>query len=149
MKKSAALLCALLTITFVYVSRDAHSGETPHHLVVHVDQNDPQIMNMALNNVQNLKKHYDAIDEQVVIEVVAYGPGLHMFRSDTSPVKDRLETMSLEIENLTFSACMNTRHKMMEKSGKDVPIIDEAQMVPSGVVTLMELQEKGYSYLRP
>jgi intracellular sulfur oxidation DsrE/DsrF family protein len=38
----------------------------------------------------------------------------------------------------------------MEKAeGKEVPILSEATLVPSGVVRLMELQEKGWSYLRP
>jgi intracellular sulfur oxidation DsrE/DsrF family protein len=38
----------------------------------------------------------------------------------------------------------------MEKTeGKEVPILSEAMLVPSGVVRLMDLQEKGWSYLRP
>jgi intracellular sulfur oxidation DsrE/DsrF family protein len=38
----------------------------------------------------------------------------------------------------------------MEKTeGKEVPILSEAALVPSGVVRLMELQEKGWSYIRP
>ncbi len=35
------------------------------------------------------------------------------------------------------------------KAGKKVEIMSEAQMVSSGVVQLVELQENGYSYLRP
>jgi len=38
---------------------------------------------------------------------------------------------------------------MVEKAGKDVPILSEATMVPSGVVRLIELQENGYAYVRP
>jgi intracellular sulfur oxidation DsrE/DsrF family protein len=38
----------------------------------------------------------------------------------------------------------------MEKTeGKAVPIIADATLVPSGVVRLMELQEQGWSYVRP
>lgn len=149
MKKSATLLCTLLILAFTHLCGGAVAGEKVHYLAVHIDQNDPKVMNLALNNVQNLKKHYDAKGEKIVIEMVAYGPGLHMLRSDTSPVRKRIEVMSLESENLTFSACMNTRQKMSEKAGKEVPILEEAQMVPSGVVQLLELQEQGYAYLRP
>lgn len=127
----------------------AVSGDKVHRIAVHVDQNDPRVMNMALNNVVNLNKYYAAKGEKIIIEVVAYGPGLHMFRPDTSPVKARIEKMGLEFDNLKFSACGNTHRKMSAKAGKKIAIMSEAQMVPSGVVQLLELQEKGYAYLRP
>jgi intracellular sulfur oxidation DsrE/DsrF family protein len=38
---------------------------------------------------------------------------------------------------------------MEKKEGKPVSIVSDAIIVPSGVVHLMELQEKGWSYLRP
>ena len=127
----------------------AIAAETVHKVVIHVDQNDPKVMNLALNNVVNINKYYDSKGEKVVLEVVAYGPGLHMFRADTSPVKARIETMGLQFENLKFSACGNTRRKMAAKSGKEIPIMSEASMVPSGVIRLIELQEEGYAYIRP
>ena len=62
---------------------------------------------------------------------------------------DRIEEMSLAQDNLAFSACGNTHARMSEASGKEVEILPEASMVPSGVVRLMELQEQGWSYVRP
>lgn len=119
-----------------------------HKLAVHVDQNDPAVMNMALNNVQNVKKYYESKGEEVIIEVVAYGPGLKMYTAD-SPVASRIAAMSLDIDNLAFSACGNTHRKMSQKAGKEVPLLPEAGIVPSGVVRLVELQEMGYAYVRP
>ncbi|MGD1880493.1 MAG: DsrE family protein, partial [Kiloniellaceae bacterium] len=87
--------------------------------------------------------------QAVEIEVVAYGPGLHMLRADTSPVKERISAMSLEIEGLTFSACANTLKGMTKKEGKAVELVSESHMVSSGVARLVELQEDGYSYVRP
>jgi intracellular sulfur oxidation DsrE/DsrF family protein len=145
-------------ITFALVSlslaatviTSIHAADPMHHKVaIHVDENDPARMNMALNNVANVQKFYDSIGDTVEIELVAYGPGLHMFRSDTSPVKERISFMALEIDNLTFSACGNTHAAMSKKSGKDIVLIDEANMVPSGVVQLITLQEQGYAYIRP
>lgn len=148
MKKASSVLlvCLIAWITALPVMADGHAH---HKVVVHVDENDPGRMNLALNNIQNLKKYYDAKDQAVEIELVAYGPGLHMFRTDTSPVKDRIAVMALENENLTFSACGNTHRKMSEKAGSDIALIDEATMVPSGVVQIIELQEQGYAYVRP
>lgn len=123
-------------------------GKT-HYVAIHVDQNDPQVMNMALNNAKNVDAYYDGQGDTVIIELVAYGPGLNMFVEAKSPVRDRISAMSLEMENLSFAACGNTHRAMQAKTGTDVPLMDEATVVPSGVVRLIELQEQGYAYVRP
>ena len=119
------------------------------HIAFHVDENDPAVMNMALNNAQNVQNYYAAKGDEAVIEIVAYGPGLNMFVAGKSPVADRISTMSLEIDDITFSACGNTHRKMSQKAGSDVALLPEAQIVPSGVVQLVTLQQKGYAYIRP
>jgi len=141
----ALLMSSLIAASFAVL----HADDAIHKVAVHVDSNDPKVINLALNNVANIRKYYDSVGEKVEIEVVAYGPGLHMLRADTSPVIDRISVMSLEIDNLKFSACGNTHAVMSKKAGKDVELIDEATMVPSGVVQLITLQEQGYSYIRP
>lgn len=143
MKHLITLIALMLSATLAY------AGDVMHKVAVHVDENDPKLINMALNNVQNLKNYYTNKGEEVAIEVVAYGPGLLMYIDGKSPVADRIATMSLEIDNLQFSACGNTHRKMSQKAGKDVPLLSEAQIVPSGVVRLIELQEDGYAYIRP
>jgi len=72
-----------------------------------------------------------------------------MLRADTSPVKERVAVMSLANPNLIFSACGNTHARMSKKAGKEVVLLSEARKVPSGVIRLIELQEQGYSYIRP
>ena len=120
-----------------------------HYLAIHVDDNDKAKMNMALNNAANVTEYYETKGETVKIEIVAYGPGLHMLREDTSPVKGRIAAMSLEHENLSFSACGNTLNGMTKKEGNPPKLVSEAALVPSGVVRLMELQEEGWTYIRP
>jgi len=127
----------------------AANQKQPHRLVVQVDVNDPAVMNLALNNVSNVAQHYSALGQKVEIEVVAYGPGLHMLRDDTSPVKARIKSMSEAMPQLAFSACGNTRENMTRAEAKDIPLISQAKVVEAGVVRLMELQERGWSYLRP
>lgn len=120
-----------------------------HKVAIHVDENDPQLMNMALNNVANVVSYYEAQGDTVEVELVTHGPGLHMLRADTSPVAARIAQMSLEIPALTFAACGNTLRNMSQKAGAEVALLDEAGIVPSGVVRLIELQEDGYAYIRP
>lgn len=123
--------------------------ESTHKVAIQVNENNPDVMNLALNNARNVIEHYKSKGETVDIEVVAYGPGLHMYRADTSPVKPRLATLSMENPNLHFLACGNTKAAHAKAEGKEIVLISEATVVPSGVVTLMELQNKGYAYIRP
>ena len=140
-----AKACAILALT---ASGALAEGMT-HHVAIHVDQNDPAVMNMALNNAQNVSNYYAENGDTVVIELVAYGPGLNMFIPDQSPVAERVSAMSLEMPNLSFAACGNTLNAMQAKAGHDIALMSEAQVVPSGVVRLIELQEQGYAYVRP
>ncbi|MFC2969858.1 DsrE family protein [Acidimangrovimonas pyrenivorans] len=120
-----------------------------HYIAIHVDQNDPHVMNMALNNAKNVEAYYKSKGDSVTVEVVAYGPGLNMLVAGKSPVADRVAQMSLAMDHLRFSACNNTLQAMQKKVGHPVKLLSEAQVVPSGVVRLTELQEEGYSYVRP
>jgi len=70
----------------------AHATKA-HRLVIQVDQNDPAVMNLALNNATNVIDYYRAKGEDVNVDVVTYGPGLHMLRADTSPVQDRIKNL--------------------------------------------------------
>ncbi|WP_309144851.1 MULTISPECIES: DsrE family protein [unclassified Bradyrhizobium] len=127
----------------------SHKRVQSHRLVVQVDVNDPAIMNLALNNVSNTVQHYSEIGQKVEVELVAFGPGLHMLRDDTSPVKARIKSMSETMPEVAFSACGNTKENMAKTEAKDIPLISQAKVTKSGVVRLMELQEQGWSYLRP
>ena len=139
---------ALLSLAFV--SSSLADGK-PHHVAIQVDQNDPQVMNLALNNATNVIEYYRAKNEEVDIDIVAYGPGLHMLRADTSPVQDRIKRLrDLAFPGkIQFSACNNTKQGMEKTEGKAISIVPDATIVPSGVVRLMELQEQGWSYIRP
>jgi intracellular sulfur oxidation DsrE/DsrF family protein len=70
-----------------------HQAPKTHSLVIQVDQNDPGVMNLALNNATNVIEYYRAKGEDVDVDVVTYGPGLHMLRADTSPVQDRIKSL--------------------------------------------------------
>jgi len=129
----------------------AHRAARPHRMVIQVDQNDPAVMNLALNNATNVIEYYRAKGEDIDVDVVAYGPGLHMLRADTSPVQDRIKNLKSYAfpSRIQFSACNVTKVGMEKKEGHPINVLSEVVMVPSGVVRLIELQENGWSYIRP
>jgi intracellular sulfur oxidation DsrE/DsrF family protein len=120
-----------------------------HNLVLQVNVNDPATMNLALNNATNVAQYYKDLGEKVTIEVVTFGPGLHMLRDDTSPVKARIKSIKEGNPAISFKACGNTQENMHKVENKEIPLISEATVVKSGVVRVMELQEQGWTYVRP
>ena len=128
----------------------AKSGPAAKHKVgIQVNQNDKALMDLALNNAKNIIEHYKAKGETVAIEIVTYGPGLHMLRADTSPVKDRIAPMALENANLKFIACANTQANQSKAEGKPVTLVREANVMPSGVCVSWSCRSRGYAYIRP
>lgn len=134
---------------FARMDDPAVTKKRDHHLVLQVNTNDPAAMNLALNNAANVAQYYKDVGEKVKIEVVTFGPGLHMLREDTSPVKARIEEMALSTPEVSFKACGNTQEKMQKTESKDIPIVRQAEVVKSGVVRVMELQEMGWTYVKP
>ncbi len=144
-------VAAALALGFA-VSQGVAADKAPlHSIAIQVDQDDPQVMNLALNNASNVIDYYRDKGEDVQVEIVAFGPGLNMLREDTSPVKDRIRRLK-EFSfpsSLRLSACNNTKQAMEKREGHAIAIIPQATLVPSGVVRLMELEEQGWAYLRP
>ena len=129
----------------------AQKSENAHRLLIQINQNDPTVMNLALNNATNVIEYYRSKGEEVSVDIVTYGPGLHMLRADTSPVQERIK----QLKNVAFpstvqcSACNVTKQGMEKKEGHGIELISDAVVVPSGVIHLMEMQEKGWSDIRP
>jgi intracellular sulfur oxidation DsrE/DsrF family protein len=120
-----------------------------HRLILQVNTNEPAMMNLALNNATNVAQHYNDLGEKVTIEVVTFGPGLHMLRDDTSPVKARIKAITASTPAISFKACGNTQENMRKAENKEIPLIPEATVVKSGVVRVMELQEQDWTYVKP
>ena len=129
--------------------KQAAADKKQHQLVLQVNVNDPAMMNLALNNATNVAQYYKDLGETATIEVVTFGPGLHMLRDDTSPVKARIKTIAESNPTISFKACGNTQQNMQKVESKDIVLIPEATVVKSGVVRVMELQEQGWTYVRP
>jgi intracellular sulfur oxidation DsrE/DsrF family protein len=141
-----ALLAALVVLPLAFAS--AQAGEK-HKLALQISDNDPAKMNAVLNVAANVSKYYSDKGDEIDIQVVAFNAGLHMLRDDTSPVKPRLKSFKQGMPNVSFMACENTLEAMGKTEGKEPPLVDNAERVKAGVVTLIELGEKGWTIVRP
>jgi len=141
-------LLRLLPLLLLFVAAAA-LADGPHRLALQISDNDADKMNAVLNVAANVSKYYSEKGEEVEIQIVAFNAGLHMLREDTSPVKPRLASFEKGMPNVSFKACQNTIDSMEKRESKSIPIIAGAERVQAGVVTLIELGEKGWTIVRP
>lgn len=119
----------------------AQSATTKNRVVFQVSDNDPMKWNLALNNAQNVQADLGA--ETVDIEIVVYGPGIGMLKSD-SPVVQRVAGAIKT--GIKVVACENTMKAQKLAPSDMLPTIS---YVPAGVVELIQKQQQGYAYIRP
>lgn len=125
------------------------AGDGTKRLAIQISDNDPATFNKALNVATNFARGMSQSGDFYEIEIVTFNAGLHMLRTDTSPVLERIASISESIPEVKFSACGNTIAGMTRKEGAEPPISEHAGVVTAGVVRLMELDDEGYFIIRP
>jgi intracellular sulfur oxidation DsrE/DsrF family protein len=135
-------LSLLLLVSVLNISTFAQ--DKVHKVVIQVSTDDPRTQKIALNNAVNLQKLYGI--DNVIVEIVAYGPGLGLLTKNNKQSK---RVTSLSQSDIKFSACMNTMAKFKKKKGHFPKLSQGVGKVKAGVGRIIELQEDGYSYIRP
>jgi uncharacterized protein len=114
-----------------------------YRAVIHVDQEDDRVLNMALGNVANLLQAITGQEHEVV--VLLNGPAVGLLtEARAMPFRDRIQ--SLAEQGVRFEVCNNalTRSGISRES-----LIPESQVIPAGIVALIALQEQGFAYVKP
>ena len=110
-------------------------------VVIQVSDNDPAKWTLALNNARNIQAELGK--DNVLVEIVAYGPGLEMMKAE-SKVADRLAA-ALD-SNVGLLACENT---MQNTKVDKADIAGGVKFDPAGVTHIMKRQREGWAYIRP
>ncbi|GAB3499586.1 DsrE family protein [Curvibacter fontanus] len=126
---------------FASRAQSAAKDDRPNKLVIQVSDNDPGKWGLALNNAQNVVSDLGA--STVALEIVVYGPGIGMLKSD-SPMAARIAAALKG--GMPIVACENTL-KAQKLTHADM--LPDIGYVPAGVVELMQKQQQGYAYIRP
>lgn len=134
-----SLLAFILLIPSIAFSAD-------RKMVIQVNSKDPITQKMALNSAKNLKKLLgkDAVD----VEIVVYGPGIKMLES-TGRSADKVKSLMADY-GVNVSVCNGALKAYAKRhGGNELDVISGVSTVKTGAIRILELQEQGYSYLRP
>ena len=115
-----------------------------HKIVLQLSDNDPRKQALVISVANNLLKFYDP--DKVAVEVVAFGPGIDLLRSESA---SRKQVESLISQGVRFDVCLNTVDTIERKTGKRPDILPGATPVQVGVGQILFLTENGYTLVRP
>jgi intracellular sulfur oxidation DsrE/DsrF family protein len=127
----------------------ARAQEALHRMLIHVDSPDADVMTETLHNAANT---IDTIRKQrgtVAIEIVANGLRTSMFIDALSPVKPEVQRLHAAYPEVVMSACGISLAHTEASMKKQLTVMPEARIVPSGMVRIMELEEQHWAYLKP
>lgn len=96
---------------------------------------------LVLNNAANLIKALGP--DKVAIDIVAYGPGLRLLFKNNVNAK---RIQSLAAQGVHFKACHNTMNHMHKTKADLNPV---AEVVPAGVLWIIQREAQGWAYVRP
>src|ERR1700754_1309347 len=115
-----------------------------HKIVLQLSDNDPRKQALVISVANNLLKFYDP--DKVAVEVVAFGPGIDLLRSESN---SRKQVESLIAQGVRFDVCLNTIDTIERETGRRPEIMPGATPVQVGVGQILFLTENGYSLVRP
>lgn len=127
----------------------SHLKENPkkHKIVYHLNEPGVDKAKAVLGNIRNHINGVKGWENIEALELVIHGAALKTFlrKNMDLEVKQTLEV--LQTEGMGFGACGNTI------KGLKITLVDVAEgakeLPQGGVVRVMELQERGYAYVRP
>jgi intracellular sulfur oxidation DsrE/DsrF family protein len=138
-RATALLFTVLLALALPFGALAQQAAK--QKVIFQVSDADPAKWNLTLNNARNVQTELGK--ENVLIEIVAYGPGLGMLKAE-SKVESRL-AQAID-DNVGLIACENT---MLNTKPTKADMYSGIAYVPAGVTHLMKRQREGWAYIRP
>lgn len=117
---------------------------TEHNVVYQFNKSDSKYHDAILFSAAEMLRKYN---DNITIVITAFGPGIHILAKN--PVREVSEEVKQKIKSMSdygikFHACGNT----MDSLGwKKEDMHDFVEIVQVGAADLIELQEKGFSYI--
>jgi hypothetical protein len=122
-------------------------GDDKQKVVYHINYNDEKQLNAALGNVKNHVKAIGA--DKLDIKVVMHGNGLDLLKIANTDLNMQQKVIGLKKDGVAFQVCNNTLVSKKIDYKNDLFDVSKADIVPSGVAEVANLQHKGYVYIKP
>lgn len=130
------------------VARKEIPDSTQPRVLIHLARDDTAQLRQALDDIEDLLKHYRETRQNARVEVVVNGGGLELVRTDTTVFASRIQRLQREYSNLTFAACQNTIDRLASELGTRIQLLPGVITIDSGMAEIMRRQNQGWAYLQ-
>ncbi len=139
MKKLTLFFLLLFAVTAVQAQSEKPAAPR-HRVIMQLSQNNPDAHKQLMNQLNALKQ---AWGDDVVVEVLAHGPGIELFLADKSTQKEMIAT--LKTKGIHFVMCENT---MKNKGITKEMLLPDMEYAPFGLAEIIMKQEEGWMYIK-
>ena len=159
MKKLISIVMVSLLGLLAWTGVASAAEGAKQKVVYHVNGDDPKQQTGALRNVQN---HINAVGkDNLDLRVVMHGNGVSLvllpealdkvkgFKNANATPQMQATIDTLKNQGVTFKVCANTLKGRQVNREDHLYMVDEVDIVPSGVAELGILQAQGYAYIKP
>lgn len=137
----------------------AEGGYGKQKVVYHINGDDAAQQKAALGNIQN---HINAVGaENLDLRVVMHGNGVSMvmlpeavgrvknMKAGNAGPQQQAKIDNLKAQGVKFEICNNTLKGRNIDPLNDLYMVEETDIVPSGVAELAHLESQGFMYIKP
>lgn len=119
-----------------------------NRFILHIDSDKPDRMAAVLDYADQILDNAKKEGVQAELEIVANNYGLSLLREGyNGSFQKRIDALAAKHANLKFIACGQAVARI-ERDGKKVTLIEEAQMVPSVIGEVVSKMKEGWTYIR-
>lgn len=111
--------------------------------VFHIDLEDDHLFTLGLGNITNTLAALDGKESNFIL--LANGPGVAMLAGEN--VKNHIEHIKILADaGVRFQACNNALKKYNIAPEN---LAEHVEIIPAGIIGLIDLQNTGFAYIKP
>lgn len=114
-------------------------------IVFHLTSSNPLRMGKLLDDVELL---LNQTDQNTVVEVIANGEGLDLYRAGVTSFGERVHEMTEGHSNLRFVACQRTIDQLESDGEGQIHLLPDVVRAGSGISQVIQRQQQGWSYIQ-
>ena len=122
--------------------------EDTMRIIFHLTSANPLRMGRLLDNVDLMLGQARSAQQPAVIEVIANGEGLNLFRDGVTSFAERIHEMSKQNSNLRFIACQRTIDQLESGGEGKIRLLPDVVRAGSGISQVIQRQQQGWSYIQ-
>jgi len=122
-------------------------GVAADRILVHIASSRGEVVEPALQEVEDYLRDARAAGRRVKVEIVANNTGMDILRANTSAYAATLERLRAAYPNLSYIACNQTADRLREK-GAQVKLLPGVQVAPTALDEIVKRMQEGWVYIR-